>query len=92
MAEERQTVTTTDPTVTAIDLRRALAAVAGVLKAGERTHHREEWRTHDAAFHIGRALDHLHKYEDGDDEEPHISHAAVRILFALQLDEEGNER
>jgi hypothetical protein len=90
MADEREQAVS-DSTI-AVDLRAALRAVAGALKAGALTHSREEWREHDAEFHIGRALDHLHKHEDGDDEEPHASHAAVRILFALQLEEEGKSR
>jgi|SRR5580704_15559918 hypothetical protein len=103
MAESRQQATVTDSTVTAVDLRAALREIASVLKAGYRKREEwrtqfayaialgltpEEWRTHDSAYHVGRALKHLTAWEDGDDSEPHLSHAATRLLMALQLDAE----
>ena len=86
MADERQTVTSGDPTATAVDLRAALREVAKTLREGSRK--RDEWKNHDAAYHADRALKHIEQWEAGDDSEPHLSHAATRLLMALQLDQE----
>jgi hypothetical protein len=86
MAEERQTVTTSDPTVIAVDLRAALREVAATLREGCRT--RDSWRDHDSAHHADRALQDIEKWEAGDDSEPHLAHAATALLMALQLESE----
>lgn len=85
---EMVSVTTSDPTVTDVNLRRALAAIAEVLRQGARTHRADSWREHDPAFHADRAIRHIEKWESGDDSEPHLAHAATRLLMALQLDQE----
>lgn len=88
MAQEDRQPAAADSTLVTIDLRAALAAVALVLKLGQRTHAADDWKNHDSAWHCDRALKHLHAFEDGDDDEPHLSHACVRLLFALQLESE----
>jgi hypothetical protein len=40
-----------------------------------------------AEYHIGRAIEHLRLWQDGDQLQDHISHAVTRLLMALTLRE-----
>ncbi len=63
----------------------ALLQVAEVLKEGNRVYGQSNWRTIDCDDHINHAINHLLQYMSKDNTEDHLSHAAARIMFALQL-------
>ena len=46
----------------------------------------------DKMDHIGRALTHIFAYLAGDTQNQHLSHAACRLLMALELELEENEK
>ncbi len=63
---------------------RALAVIEAVMREGARTH-AGDWRTLPAAFHIAHATRHLELLAAADRSEPHLAHAATRLLMALEL-------
>jgi hypothetical protein len=65
-------------------LRRALCRVAATLRHGQRRHPEDDGYRQPVAFHVARALVHLNKLTSGDTAEPHLEHAATRLLLALQ--------
>src|SRR5690349_12670384 len=67
-----------------LDIPRALAVVASVLERGRVTHV-GDWRELPASFHIDRARRHLDLLAQGDTSEPHLAHAATRLLMALEI-------
>ena len=68
----------------------AMLQIANVL----RTHRGmgSRWRTHTIEHHLEHAATHIELYRKGDDSEPHLSHAATRLLFALELESEKGGR
>jgi hypothetical protein len=71
-----------------LNFPRALAVVASILKRGRATHVGQDWRELPAGFHVARAQRHLDLLARGDMTEPHLAHAAARLLMALELDAE----
>jgi hypothetical protein len=68
-------------------LHRVLSQVAQVLHVGRLTHPSDEGFTNRTpAHHINRALAHLEKLTAGDRSEPHLEHAATRLLLAIQTE------
>ena len=62
--------------------RGVLTEVAAVLERGRRTHS-IHWLGHPASFHVEHARRHLELLAQGDTNEPHLQHAATRLLMAL---------
>jgi hypothetical protein len=66
------------------DFLHALPVIAAVMERGARTHQGEDWRASPAGFHLARARRHLDLLVDGDVSEPHLAHAACRLLMELE--------
>jgi len=64
----------------------ALRIVTEVMERGARTHRGEDWRALPAGFHLARARRHLDLLVAGDESEPHLAHAACRLLMELERD------
>jgi hypothetical protein len=68
------------------DFAHALVVVNRVMERGARTHQGEGWRASPAGFHLARARRHLDFLAVGDASEPHLAHAACRLLMELECD------
>jgi hypothetical protein len=69
------------------DISRALEAVRHVLM-----NHRglgSRWREVSIVTHLRHAITHCAMHATGNRREPHLAHAATRVLMALQLFREG---
>lgn len=67
----------------------ALLAVGEVMHFGAERYERNNWRRIDVDDHINHALVHIYKHLAGDDREPHLQHAATRLLMALEIELTG---
>ncbi len=69
------------------DLGSAVSEVVKVLR-----HHRNlggRWHKRSVVSHLRHAVIHIAKHLIGNRREPHLAHAATRVLMALQLHREG---
>ena len=65
----------------------ALLSIAAVLKGGADKYGPNNWRKIPLVDHINHAMTHLYALLAGDTSDDHLSHAATRMLFALECGE-----
>ena len=65
----------------------ALEIIAEVMKHGAASHPDNDWVRRTPEYHIQRAREHLSLWQEGDQLQNHIAHAATRLLMALTLRE-----
>jgi hypothetical protein len=65
--------------------------VEAVMEHGARTRQGEDWRALPTDFHLARARRHLDLLAAGDVSEPHLAHAACRLLMELECANSNND-
>lgn len=68
-------------------------AAARVAKEGadkyDETRHERNYKKIPVDSHLNHALQHIYAYLAGDESDPHIAHAIVRLMFAYECDHDG---
>ena len=62
----------------------AIASVAKVLEHGAKKYAKDNWRKIPQIDHANHAMAHLFAFFAGDQQDDHLSHAATRLLMALE--------
>jgi len=71
--------------------RNGLSKAASIMRSGEVAGREPEgWRNVPVLEHVNHAIGHLLSFLECDGKDPHLAHAACRILMALDLD--GSEK
>ena len=65
----------------------ALEIIAELMKHGAASHPDNDWVRRTPEYHIQRAQEHLRLWQEGDQRQNHIAHAATRLLMAVTLRE-----
>jgi hypothetical protein len=68
---------------------KATFAVAGVLDHGAKKYEPWNWLKIEAEEHVNHALIHMFAWLEGDEQDDHMSHAACRVMMALEKSLEG---
>lgn len=63
----------------------ALAEVAEILAEGAKKYGEGNWRGLSIETNLNHALQHIYAHLSGDENERHLSHAACRLMFALDI-------
>jgi hypothetical protein len=69
----------------------ALAEVASVLHSGASKYGVDNWKLIPVDDHLNHVLNHIFLYLAGNEQEHHLSHAATRMMMALELHTELEE-
>lgn len=70
----------------------AMRLVAQCARYGGEKYGPENYRTIDGPDHIAHAWNHMNEFMAGDRSEDHLVHAALRLLFTIQLAVECEEQ
>lgn len=66
-----------------------MLALGKVLYSGTQKYGRNNWRDISVEDHINHALNHIWGHALGDDQDDHMVHAILRLMFAWVVDAEG---
>jgi hypothetical protein len=69
----------------------AFKVITRVMREGVATHPHNDWLEWPPEYHMHRAEEHLRLFNEGDQQQDHLSHSATRLLMALTLREAAED-